>query len=89
MPTIRQPAAGRSPRGKQVSPARPPAVPAWAVCVGLALAVAVVFGQTVRFQFVNYDDCQYVYHNKHVTDGLTRGGMTWAFTSSMPATGTR
>ncbi len=88
MPTISSPGGARdhaahgAPRPTlqpPVAPARPPAVPSWAICAGLVLAVAAVFGQTVRFQFVNFDDCQYVYHNKHVQDGLTRGAIAWAF----------
>ena len=59
--------------------AQGPALHALAVCASLLLAVAIVFGRTVRYQFVNFDDCQYVYHNKHVLDGLTRSGIAWAF----------
>ena len=54
----------------------------WAVCRALLLAVAIVFGPTVGYQFVNFDDPQYVYHNKHILDGLTRNGIAWAFTAS-------
>lgn len=54
-----------------------------AVCVLLVLAVAVVFGQTVRHQFVNYDDDQYIYlAPAQVTKGLTLNGIAWAFTHS-------
>ena len=49
------------------------------VCSLLLLAVALVFGQTLRFDFVNYDDNDYVYGNPHVAHGLTARGMTWAF----------
>ena len=33
------------------------------VCVLLAVAVLLVFGQTLRYEFVNYDDGLYVYEN--------------------------
>jgi tetratricopeptide (TPR) repeat protein len=41
-----------------------------AVCFFLALAVWVVFGQTTRFDFINYDDDVIVYENPAVTRGL-------------------
>src|SRR3972149_1432137 len=45
------------------------------------LAVLIVFGQTLRHDFVNYDDRLYVYENPYVTHGLTTQGIVWAFTS--------
>ena len=56
-----------------------------AVCGFLLLAVAIVFGQTVRYEFVNFDDGPYVYENPQVTHGLTAQGITWAFTRSHAA----
>jgi len=50
------------------------------VCVLLVLAVAVVFGQTVRFEFINLDDNEYVYENPLVVGGLTTAGVSAAFT---------
>ncbi|HEY1788717.1 MAG TPA: tetratricopeptide repeat protein [Verrucomicrobiae bacterium] len=41
-----------------------------AVCIFLALAIWVVFGQTTRFEFINYDDDSIVYENPAVTRGL-------------------
>ncbi len=52
-----------------------------AVCCLLALAVAVVFGQTVRHEFINYDDNAYVYDNPHLAHGLTAETVAWSFTS--------
>jgi protein O-mannosyl-transferase len=40
------------------------------ICLLLALAVGMVFGQTVRYGFINYDDDIYVYENPAVTRGL-------------------
>jgi len=51
-----------------------------AVCGLLLLAVGLVFGQTVRYGFVNYDDNAAVYENPQVTQGLTPQGVVWAFT---------
>jgi tetratricopeptide (TPR) repeat protein len=53
-----------------------------AVCGFLVLAVALVFGQTVRFDFVNFDDSVCVYDNYHVSKGLTKQDIAWAFTQS-------
>ena len=54
---------------------------AMAVCGLLLLAVALVFGQAVRHEFVNFDDQSYVYENLHVQKGATLPGLGWAFTS--------
>ena len=40
----------------------------------LLLAVVAVFGQTAGHGFVNFDDDDYVYENRHVKEGLTDGG---------------
>ena len=39
-----------------------------------------VFGQTVRHEFINCDDDQYVYENPQVARGFTAQGIVWAFT---------
>ena len=54
--------------------------PALAVCALLALAVVLVFGQTVRHGFLNLDDNIYVYENAQVSHGLSVEGTVWAFT---------
>src|SRR5437867_5473642 len=50
------------------------------VCVFLTVLVWVVFGQTLRHDFINYDDPRYVYENTDITSGLSIGGIGWAFT---------
>src|SRR4051794_8196518 len=50
------------------------------VCICLAVLTWVVFGQTVRHDFINYDDPRYVYENTKITNGLNIGGIAWAFT---------
>jgi Flp pilus assembly protein TadD len=50
------------------------------VCIFLAAAIWVVFGQTMGYDFINYDDSDYVYENPEVARGLTFKGMAWAFT---------
>ena len=47
----------------------------------LLLAVTLVFGQTLRCGFVNYDDNAYVSDNPQVAKGLTVQGIGWAFTT--------
>ncbi|MGA3163238.1 MAG: tetratricopeptide repeat protein [Verrucomicrobiota bacterium] len=51
------------------------------ICVLLAVAVFLVFGQTLRYDFVNYDDDVYFSSNPHVQAGLTWPGALWAFTT--------
>src|SRR5205814_193436 len=54
------------------------------ITVGVAVLLAaltwVVFGQTLRHDFVNYDDQRYVYQNTKITSGLSIAGIVWAFT---------
>jgi protein O-mannosyl-transferase len=60
-------------------------IPRWqlpAVCIFLLLAVWIVFGQTVHFDFINYDDNAYVYSAPLVVHGLTGGGIARAFSGS-------
>ena len=53
-----------------------------AVCGFLLLAVVIVFGQTVHHDFVEFDDNDYVYQNRHVLRGLTAEGIAWAATAT-------
>ena len=50
--------------------------------IGIFLAAIIwaVFGQTLHFGFVNFDDDTYVYENPEVSQGLTLRGIVWAFT---------
>src|SRR5437899_5931635 len=50
------------------------------VLVFLAMIVWVSFGQALRHDFLGYDDQRYVIQNAWVTNGLTPGGIKWAFT---------
>jgi protein O-mannosyl-transferase len=52
------------------------------VCVSILLAALtwIVFGQTLRYDFVTYDDSSYVYHNTKITGGLNIASISWAFT---------
>jgi tetratricopeptide (TPR) repeat protein len=57
-----------------------------AIAVGLMLAVAAVFGGTVRFGFTGFDDPLYVTENSMVLRGLTPEGLAWAFTTDHAST---
>jgi protein O-mannosyl-transferase len=50
------------------------------VCLFLVAIIWAVFGQTLRYRFVNFDDEKYVYENPDVTGGLSLKGIAWAFT---------
>lgn len=51
------------------------------VCLLLFAAVSLVFCPVAGFDFVNYDDPDYVSANPHVQSGLTWQNFVWAFTS--------
>jgi tetratricopeptide (TPR) repeat protein len=55
------------------------------ICIGLALVglIAVAFGRVLGgdFEFVSFDDYEYVKENEQVHDGLTRDGLRWALTT--------
>jgi protein O-mannosyl-transferase len=56
--------------------------PTW-LCLGaLAALVTVVYWQTHAFQFVNWDDPDYVTENARVLSGLSWSNLVWAFTSA-------
>jgi tetratricopeptide (TPR) repeat protein len=59
--------------------------PAWrwrgaGICALLVAVVFGVFGQTLGYGFVNYDDPSYVYDNPIIARGLSLDGLRWAFT---------
>jgi len=45
------------------------------ICVLLAVAVLIVFGQTLQHEFVNFDDQHYVYEKPAVSAGLSLQGL--------------
>ncbi len=49
------------------------------VIVALVLVTLVTYSSVGDFDFVNFDDPQYVYNNSEVAAGLTREGIAWAF----------
>jgi protein O-mannosyl-transferase len=53
--------------------------PRLGVCLVLVALIWIVFGQTLTFDFVNYDDKTYVYGNSLVSGGLNSHGLAQAF----------
>ena len=51
----------------------------------LAASTLLVYGQTAWFDFITFDDGQYVESNRHVQEGITLDSLTWAFTSTHAA----
>ena len=47
----------------------------------LILAIIIAYGQVKNFDFVGYDDQEYITENSHVQKGLTVESIIWAFTS--------
>jgi hypothetical protein len=51
------------------------------VALALIAACLLVYGQALRFDFINFDDTSYITENQWVRSGLTAGGVRWAFTT--------
>ena len=51
------------------------------VCLVLIVLTAVVFWPVRTFDYVNYDDGDYVTANPHVQSGLSKANLVWAFTT--------
>src|SRR5579863_7341783 len=49
------------------------------ICIVLGALTLAVFGQALKFGFVNFDDNGYVYENPEVARGLTMQGLADAF----------
>ena len=55
------------------------------ICFLLLIAVLSVYSQVRTYDFVNYDDPDYVTDNPHVRGGLTAAGAIWALTATSSA----
>jgi tetratricopeptide (TPR) repeat protein len=49
------------------------------ICIFLAVITLAVFGRTLRYEFINFDDDVYVYNNPTVAAGVTLQGIVQAF----------
>ena len=71
---------------------RPPTNrPSWLgegfLCFSIILLVFAVYGQTIGFDFINYDDDQYITSNAHVLRGITLNNLRWAMHAGMTKSG--
>jgi len=55
--------------------------------MALALLTVIVFLPVRHFDFVNYDDLEFVVENPHVSEGLTGANIRWAFEHPYVAAG--
>ena len=62
-----------------------PHLPAWLLAALLALATLAVYWPATRFDFVNYDDPDYVTANPQVQSGLNLESVQWAFCNPVAA----
>src|SRR5580658_7420457 len=67
------------PRPTVAPPAR--TGPPWWMYAALFVATIAVYAQAAGFDFVNFDDPDYVIANPHVRGGFTASNIAWAFTS--------
>jgi hypothetical protein len=51
----------------------------WLVCFGLFLGTTALYWPVQNYDFVDYDDSDYVFENSTVSAGITWWGVTWAF----------
>lgn len=49
----------------------------------LVVVVLLIYGPTLRHEFVNYDDPEYLTQNPHITHGLKWAAVQWAFTGNV------
>ena len=52
------------------------------ICGFIVLATIIVYGQIRTHDFIGYDDDKYVTQNRFVSQGLSREGVIWAFSST-------
>jgi tetratricopeptide (TPR) repeat protein len=68
-------------RASAVVSKKPRSAPALLIYALLLLATFATYAPVRHFDFVNYDDPDYVSNNPHVQQGLTPDGLRWAITS--------
>ena len=78
MPRVKD--KGNLPQIKELPSHRP--VPKILISLFLILTTLVLFWPLGNYEFINFDDGEYVYGNPQVKAGLTLKGMIWAFTTT-------
>ena len=53
------------------------------ICLCLVLATGAVFGVAVTFDFLVYDDPDYINDNHYIRTGFSIRGVVWAFTATL------
>jgi tetratricopeptide (TPR) repeat protein len=78
-----RPRAGNVGEGNSVAVSKntSKALPAWVPALALFLVTAALYSPALRFDFVGYDDDDYVTENPYVQRGLTGEMAAWAFTT--------
>jgi len=51
------------------------------ICLFLVISTFAVYKQVSHYDFVSYDDDDYVFENPYIKSGLTSNSIKWAFTS--------
>ena len=68
------------PATKRPCASEPGSLP-WAIAGLLLVAIGIIYGQTLTFDFLGYDDQVFVTQRPQVRAGLTGEGIAWAFTN--------
>jgi tetratricopeptide (TPR) repeat protein len=76
----RQPAVASAPAA-EAGLFSPEQLVEWSIGAALVVATLLVYCPCFDHPFVNFDDVGYVAENWHVRDGLSAGGVDWAFTT--------
>ena len=71
---------GKKLRQKKRAPAAAARQNSW-ICLGLLAAAFALYAPVRQFEFVNYDDNEFVTENPYVRHGFTAVGVKWALTS--------
>jgi tetratricopeptide (TPR) repeat protein len=53
----------------------------WSLCLLVVLITAAIYSQVRHHSFIGYDDPDFVSHNSHVSGGITRSAVAWAFST--------
>lgn len=51
----------------------------WLICLSLAIVTFAIYAPVIHYDFVNYDDPEYVTENAHIKAEITIDGVKWAF----------
>src|SRR5436190_124474 len=53
-----------------------------AIAVSLIIVTLLLFGRTISYPFINFDDPAYILERPEITRGVTLSGIAWSFTHS-------